>query len=186
MLSRSLSNKKGISFIEILITLLILGVISAFVVPTFLTKNAKTPRKLFCAQFSVLMQESLACAIVSNKIHQIYFDFEGRKIIVKIHEPAQIGTTEHDKFAPIPQGSYPQPIAIPESLDVKNFFINGKDEFASGNTKHTAWFYIMPNGTSQSIILNIHDDESVNQSSFAITINPFYSQVKEYDTFQQP
>lgn len=176
----------GISFIEILITLLILGIITTFVIPTFLSKNAKTPRKLFCAQFSVLMQETLAQAIVNNKVHQVFFDFDERKVIVKTHEPAQPGTTEHDKFVPIPQGSYPIPITIPESLDIKNFFINGKDDFAGASNVRTIWFYVMPNGTSQSVIINIEDVDSPYKNTFAITINPFYSQVKEYDTFQKP
>lgn len=176
----------GISFIEILITLLILGVIITFVIPTFLSKNAKTPKKLFCAQFNVLMQETLAQAIINNKVHQVFFDFDDRKIIVKSHEPAQPGTTEHDKFVPIPENSYPKVITIPDSLDIKNFFINGKDDFAAGSNVRTIWFYIMPSGTSQSVIINIEDAESTHQNRFAITINPFYSQVKEYDTFQQP
>lgn len=176
----------GISFIEILITLLILGVITTFVIPTFLSRGAKTPKKLFCAEFSVLMQETLTQSIVNNKIHQVFFDFNNHKIIVKSHEPRQVGTTEHDKFVPIPQDSFPKPIKIPDTLNIKNFFINGKDDFASGGNLDTIWFYVMPNGTSQSIILNIEDTESASQNKFAITINPFYSQVKEYDTFQQP
>lgn len=187
MLNRNFSNKLGISFIEILITLLILGVIASFVIPTFLTKNQKTPKKIFCANFTVLVQEALAGAIVSNKIHQIFFDLDEHKIITKIHQPTQHGATEHDKFVPISQDSFPKPMTIPHHLEIKNFFINGKDEFTSGNIMHTTWFYIMPDGTSQSIILNIEDTESTAQNNkFALTINPFYSQVKEYDSFQKP
>jgi len=154
-------NKMGISFIEILITLLVVGIITAFVVPTFLTKGEKTPKKIFCANFAVLIQESLQQAIMTNKVHQIFFDLDEHMVIVKIHDPAHAATSEHDKFIPVAKNSYPLPMTIPQDLEFKNFFINGKDEFTSGNTMHTAWFYIMPDGTSQSIILNIEDTQTL-------------------------
>ena len=53
---------------------------------------------------------------------------------------------------------------------------------------HDVWFYIMPDGTSQSIIINIEEQElnDVSNNLFALSINPFYSQVTEYETFQTP
>lgn len=180
-------NKMGISFIEILITLLILGLITTFVIPSFYNKQRNSPKAKFIAQFTELMQKSLTQAIITQKIHQIFFDLENKLITVKIHNPALKEQSEHNKFSPVPPHSFPQPMHISPALAIRNFFINGIDDVQGGNDRKTIWFYIMPDGTSQSIIINIEDIETTSeQNKFAITVNPFYSQVKEHDTFQKP
>jgi len=126
-------------------------------------------------------------AIITEKIHQIFFDLDEKKIMVKIHDPSQPSSNKHEKFAFIQLNSFSKPMNISPDLLFRNFYINGSDEFASGKDMHRMWFYIMPDGTSQSIIMNIEDIETTSQQNkFSIVINPFYSQVKEYDAFQKP
>ena len=53
-----------------------------------------------------------------------------------------------------------------------------------GETKETAWFYIMPDGSSQDIIINFtYGDDNKERG---IKINPFYVRVNLYDAFQYP
>jgi len=182
MLNSNQIYKPGVSFLEILVVLLALGIISSFILPTFLTRGSNAPKIAFCAEFATLMHESLESAIITNKVHQIFFDIDERKVVAKIHEPANAQTSEPDKFVPIQNA-----INIPSSLEIRNFFINDKDDFASGSHISTIFFYIMPDGTSQAIIINIEDVEATLQNNkLSITVNPFYSQLKEYDTFQKP
>ena len=178
----------GISFIEILIVLLLTSTILSFVIPSFFNKGIKSQKQTFISQFNTLVQESLMQAVINGKVYQIFFDFDQHLIIPKIHDLSLPPTNQHQQFSPLPKGAIPEPITLPAHFAVRNFFINGVDEFGSGRTMKTAWFYIMPDGTSQAIIINIEslEDTASKQYTFSLVINPFYSQVKEYDTFQKP
>lgn len=187
MLNMQQSNKMGFSFIEILIVLLIVGLITSFVIPSFFNKQLHSEKKKFVAQFNAIVQETLIQATVTNSIRQIFFDLKEHLIIVKAHNPTSTELNEHHKFKPIALESFTESIPISPHLVIRNFFINGTDDIQGGNDKDKIWFYIMPDGTSQSIIINIEDiDTTSTQNKFALTVNPFYSQVRDYDEFQKP
>ncbi len=142
-------------------------------------------KKQFIGDFTTLMQESLYQAIMTKKIYQIYFDLDNRYITAKHKDTSLNKETTHQQFTPDENISK---IIIPEQLVIRNFFIQKEDEFSTGKAMHDVWFYIMPDGTSQSIIINIEEQElnDVSNNLFALSINPFYSQVTEYETFQTP
>lgn len=183
----SVHIKVGVSLIEILILLLIVSIFATSVIPTFVNKQRDAVKKDFIANFTTLMKDSLYQAITTSKVHQIYFDFNQNQIIPKVQDLSVDAQSKHSKFKPISNNSNAS-IAIPQHITVRNFFIQNEDELSNKSKLDDAWFYIMPDGTSQSIIMNLEysDPESQDIEQFAITINPFYSQVTQHETFQKP
>lgn len=179
--------KKGVSFLEILFVLFLLSLFASFIIPTFIGKQKHAAKKQFIADFVTMMQESLYQAINTNKIHQIYFDLDNHEIISKAQDKSLEKESQHKQFLPATDAGISN-VRIPEQLVIRNFFIQNEDEFQTGNIMNDVFFYIMPDGTSQSIIINIEeqDPDAPENSVFALTINPFYSQVQEHDTFQKP
>ncbi|MCX5924300.1 MAG: hypothetical protein NTZ68_02665 [Candidatus Dependentiae bacterium] len=175
----------GVSFIEILVLLLLISMFMSFVAPRFLTNPRGKEKKEFFSNFSQLLSDTVYQAIASKKIHQVFFDFDHREIKVKIHTPSK-EQDKHKQFKPVADGIFHSSATIPEPLIIKNFFIQGVDEMGQGKVTHDAWFYIMPDGTSQTVTINIEDENEETNNQFAIIINPFYSQAKLHDTFAKP
>ncbi|HSW75503.1 MAG TPA: hypothetical protein VLG50_00515 [Candidatus Saccharimonadales bacterium] len=157
-----------------------------FVVPRFLTNPRNKEKKEFFSSFSRLVSDTTYQALTTKKIHQVFFDIEHHTIQVKIHSPSPQETDKHEQFKPVPDGTFHSSMPIPEFLVVKNFFIQGVDEVKPGKNFLNAWFYIMPDGTSQAVIINIENESETVDNQFAIVINPFYSQAKLHDTFTKP
>lgn len=153
-----------------------------------MTKQQDMAKKQFLAQFVTLVQDSLYQAITTGKIQQIYFDINNKLIIAKTQNLSLDTDNKHKKFKPLSKNDSSTQVNIPEHLFIRNFFIQDKDEFTTDRNVNDVWFYIMPDGTSQSIIINFEysDPESQDIDQFALSVNPFYSQVYQYDTFQKP
>jgi prepilin-type N-terminal cleavage/methylation domain-containing protein len=174
----------GFSFIEILVALLLLSIFASFVVPRIFGNRKGVTKKQFFSDFSHVISDTLYQAITTKKIHQVFFDFNNREISVKIYHADSSETDKHKQFKKVPPGNFHSSLIIPEQLTIQNFSINGTDAMAAGKTTNDAWFYIMPDGTSQAVIMNIQDEQEESpHDRFSIVINPFYSQVKLHDAF---
>lgn len=179
-------NMAGISFIEVLVVLLLLSLFMSFAIPKFLSSQQGRAKKLFFSEFSVLVSDAMYQAIISKKIHQIFWDLDHHEITTKVYDAASSEQDKHKKFKPIAPGVFHSKIKLPESFLIRNFYIQQKDEMEAGVTKHTLWTYIMPDGTSQQILINIQDEAEDKNNQFAIKINPFYSQVSLHHAFEKP
>ena len=177
------NTNAGISFIEVLVVLLLISLFASFVVPSFFRNPKGAVQKQFFSDFSHVIADTVHQAISSKKIHQVFFDFNKHEIKVKVHHITTDETDKHKQFKQIPFGEFESQMEIPEQLTIQNFFINGTDEIIQNSTTHDAWFYIMPDGTSQAININILDQQEEVNNKFSISINPFYSQVKLYDAY---
>ena len=182
-----MQNKQaGFSFVEIIIVLMLISVLFSFVIPTFFRRQKGVVKKQFVAEFTTLMQDALQQAIISHRIQQIYFDIEKHKILVKSHDTSIETETKHEQFS-TPPDSITSSIQLPQQFEFRNFIIQGKDEVESGRRMDNAWFYIMPDGTSQAVIMNIEEQnpDAAENNRFSITVNPFYSQVEDHEKFQK-
>ncbi len=179
-------NMVGISFIEILIVLLLLSLFMSFAIPKFLSSQQGRAKKLFFSEFSVLVSDTMYQAVISKKIHQIFWDLDHQEISVKIFDEGSSEQSRHQKFKPISAGIFHSKIKYPDSFSIRNFFIQGKDEMEAGVTKHNIWTYIMPDGTSQQVLINIQDEAEDKNNQFSIQIDPFYSQVSLKNAFEKP
>ncbi len=186
MILHKKNNKAGISFIEVLVVLLLMSLIMSFAVPRFLSSQQGRAKKQFFAEFAVLVSDTMYQAVISKKIHQIFWDLNHHEILVKIYDEHSSEQGKHKKFKAIAPGIFHSKIKFPENFLIRNFFIQGKDEMEAGVTKYTLWSYIMPDGTSQQLLINIQDENEEKNNQFAIKVNPFYSQASLHDTFEKP
>ena len=175
------NKQSGFSLLEILIVLLMISLFGAFVAPTFMTKKSVAKQK-FIAEFATLMQDTLYQAISTKSIHQVYFDFDNNVIIAKEQNSQKQDSNKHKNFS----DTFIDKVHISPQFTFHNFYIQATDEVQQGKVLHDAWFYIMPDGTSQAVIMNIEDNSQDPSKQFSITINPFYSQVQADETFQKP
>lgn len=179
-------SKPGFSIIELLVVLLLISILGSLVLPTFFSKKQGVVKKEFISNFTTLVQEALHASVTNKKIHQLFFDFDQNFIVVKEQDINSTETDPHKQFKVIKDPS--AKITIPSQLAVQNFFIQNNDEFGAGTTTHESWFYIMPDGTSQPVLINIldQDPDKAESDPFSISVNPFYSQVQSHDSFQTP
>jgi len=180
------NKKSGISFIEILVVLLLISIMTSFVIPRMFTNRAGMTKKRFFSDFSTLIADTVFQSIITKKVHQIFFDFDHHQVIVKQHNPKIDEKKKEAQFEAVPKNIFNSKIVFPEEFKVRNFFIEKNDEIKAGSKTNNAWFYIMPDGTSQPVIINIDDDSDGQEAKFSISINPFYSQATLHDTFQKP
>jgi len=179
------NNQQGISFIEILVALLLISILLSMTTNIFFARRPRQAQKDFYAQFLVLVDYATSSAVMQKKVYKVDFDLEHKNIGLAQFDPASQATNKHERFTPIAHTSDTM-INIPPFTTLKNFFINGVDELhRSVKTEHV-WFYIMPDGSSQSIIMNFENEQESSNNQYAFCINPFYSRVTLHEAFQKP
>lgn len=185
MQTRNYKTSAGISFIEILVVLLLMSLAMSFVIPRFLSSQHGRAKKQFFSEFSALVSGCLYQAVTTKKIHQIFWDIDHHEVLAKTFDEKSEEKNKHNQFK-LAIDSPKNKIKIPEQFVIHNFFIQDDDRIKAGETMHTAWTYIMPDGTSQQLIVNMQDEEEQSSNRFSIKINPFYSQVSLHDAFEKP
>lgn len=175
------SCSPGMSFLEVMIMLMIIGIMGAVVAPNLSYFSRKKESTEFRINFEELIYKVRQQALLSGKVHQLFFNFKEFTITPKIYETSMVDESKHEKF--IFAGI--APMRLDEKFELQNFYIQGKDEMRSGTTRDTAWFYIMPDGSSQDVIINFMY-EAEEERQLGIKVNPFYARVFIYDTYQIP
>lgn len=179
------NNQIGISFIEILIVLFLASLMLSFAMPRFLATQKGRLKKEFYKEFCMLVSDTMYQAVISKKVHQIFWDLGKHEISVKIYDADSEEKSKHAKFKPVTNGMFREKIELPESFVIHNFFIKDEDQVQSNKNLTTVFSYIMPDGTSQQVLVNIEDEHEETNNRFAIKINPFCSQVSLHDDFEK-
>lgn len=176
--------RDGFSLIELVVVLLILGVVAVVLVPNFMGPGENQARE-FSVRLNELTQVAWQNALLSHNVQRVMFDFNKRvvsagELTKKSDRPSQ------DVFTPIKIVHVRTRLEIPEKIVFKNFFIDGKDELA-GEKKRDAWFFIMPDGTAQSVVMNfVRRSDNEADEQVGLVLNPLNAQFSLYATFQHP
>jgi prepilin-type N-terminal cleavage/methylation domain-containing protein len=186
------NTKPGFGLIEVLIAVSILGMIGSVAVPNYLRQQAGYERKAFVISLNAVMSEVFQQALISEKVERIKFDFKQRSITVE-QESDSFDDDGNKEFKPVLLYYVDTKYRWPETFDIKQFFVKQKDEVAArgvhGDTDFI-WFYVMPSGMAQEVIINIIDTkyESVDQDGkeMSLVLNPFTLQFRAYHDFQIP
>jgi hypothetical protein len=102
--------------------------------------------------------------------------------------------TKDDKgepiFEPVKGLSISRSLAIPKQLEFQQFFIEGFDEMArsSGRMTGQMWFFIVPDGLAQDVIINMIDTQDRVQgkpATIGLVLNPFSAHFEVHDSFQK-
>lgn len=180
-------NQPGFTLIELLIAIVIIGIMSAAVIPLMQRMQTGYERKRFIARLNVLTQVAWQQAIITGTVHRILFNLPERRATVERDITKSPLATKLD-FEPITiEGAS---MHWPASIEIRQFIIAGFDEMKrrAGQRTQTVWFYLIPDGMAQAITINgVDEDEEVENKprQFGLVLNPFRAQFKVYDAYQQ-
>lgn len=174
-------HASGFSILEVMIMLALIGIMGAVVAPNLSRFFKKQERDEFVSRFEELVHRTRQQALLTGKVHQLFFDMRNKKIISKVYDESLQDQDRHDRFSE----SDVRSMNIDSGFALQNFYLQGKDEVSAGATLNEVWFYIMSDGSSQDVVINFTYGEEAERK-LGIKINPFYARVFVYDAFQIP
>jgi prepilin-type N-terminal cleavage/methylation domain-containing protein len=184
------TSKGGFTLIELLVVLFIIGLIGSVVIPNLQIRAPDYERKAFVAQFESLVRGVWQLALQTQELHRVHFDLKTRSIWVeRVIRAEEKSTKENYERVTIPY--IPDPFKLPETIELRQFFIQGSDMLNQPGIRiETIWFYIVPDGLVQEVIVNALDTKDVDAQGkakqFSLVINPFTAQISEHDGFSKP
>lgn len=183
------NNNCGFTLIELIIVIAIIAIVAAVALPNLTGGNPMYERKKIIAQLNSITSYAAQHAAMTNQIHKIAFDFDNAQVSM------EQATDEHDAqgaviYRPVTQAYIATSMEWPKHLSIKQFIIEGFDEMSrSGKKTSETWFYIVPHGMAQSVIINLLDEHDKHGKgklqTVGLVLNPFNAQFSEYDTFQK-
>lgn len=183
-------SKHGFTLIELMITIAIVAILSAVVIPNMTRSRIGYERKSFIAELNALLKYAQSHAIITYTNQQIVLDLKNH--IMELREQTDKKDPKGEiLYKKVPGAYVNTTVKIPENIDVKNFIIEGFDEMGRSVTKKTGevWFFIVPEGMAQEVTMNFVDrnDRLYNDKPrpIGLVLNPFTAQFKEYDSFQK-
>ncbi|HVW99328.1 MAG TPA: prepilin-type N-terminal cleavage/methylation domain-containing protein [Candidatus Babeliaceae bacterium] len=174
---------KGFTLLEIVIAILLIGIMSALIVPR-ITRRGTKPEDELVTNLSALTQVAATNALMTGKLHRILFDF--KRSLLELQQEREEKGAQEKKFDPVKIDYLKTAINWPDVLELRNFYINGKDEMTQGAGISTpqVWFFISPDGLAQDAVINIENRQTHAQRG--LVINPFTAQFTVHDEFQKP
>ena len=182
------SNKTGFTFLEVMVVMGLIALLATIGMPLLFSRKPRYERELFFRRLNALTQLGWQNALITHKIHKISFDFASRTVRLLQESPSN--HADNKKYVPLKRAHIHTTISWPKQLDVKQFFVEGSDEFASHAGRSTAevWFFIVPEGLAQQVTINMldtKDKKSGKPRQVGLVLNPFSAQFVVYDTWQK-
>lgn len=167
----------------------LIGIIATIAIPNFRKFMPHYKRKEFFDHFDALTRLAWQQALVTQKAHRVFFDFEKR--ILRIEQAKQNAANTKPEFEPAQIPYVSSSYQWAENIVIKQFYIYAEDMLARQGIKtEHIWFYIAPDGLAQPVIINLIDtsekDNKGEPYMAALILNPFNAHINYYETFQKP
>ena len=183
-------NRPGFTLIEIMVAILIVGLMAAIIAPNLGRKNPEYERRQFLGRLNALVRLAAQQASVTGKLHRLHFDLEHHKVMVEVKTEGKDSKGE-SAFKQMKAPYLHSVLTWPAYYKIQNFVIEKHDELKneeSTNTNKKVWFFIMPDGLAQDVIINFIDKNPAYRNKtkqIGLVMNPFSAQFKIYDSFQK-
>lgn len=180
----------GFTIIELMIVIALIGVMAIIVVPVFRSDNTSQARQEMAGKLNMLVSTAQYNAIASGNITRVVFDL--KKAQISLEELAkQKDSLGQDKYDLLKIDYNDTSLAWDQNLQIKEFYINNQNALSSDEgSSAKVWFYIVPDGNAQNVMINFtdtHENEKLNEIiEYSLVLNPFTVQFKLYDMFQRP
>ncbi len=184
----------GFGLLELVIAMAILGILAAMVGPAFLKQSPSQERKVFVASCNAIVAEAWARALFNRRIQKIIINPAKHEIRFEqfVHEPTKADATQ-EPTEPIKSDTFGFAYVYPAHMDIHNVFVEGVDELTrhgSDRVVQGVWFFIIPDGNAQEVIINYTDTKdtrfSVDGKNGGLKLNPFTVIFDEYDAYVYP
>ncbi len=186
------ATRQGVSLLELVVVLAIIGLIVATTVPNFTKRRPSYLEKAFVTELNASMAQAWQQGLVTQKIQKIVFDAHNKKVFLE-QEVSSTADSDEMTFQKVALPYVSTSVSIPETLEIRQFFVQGVDEFAGGasqRTTETVWFFVMPGGMAQEVVINMYARQDgvvgSDDKEISLVLNPFTAQFKTYDVFQSP
>lgn len=178
-------KNSGFSLLEILVVMFLIGLMTTFGIKMLQSVRPRYKQEQFVDHMRTLLSIAWQRALSTGKLHRVYFELEKRVMMVEmqtneVHE-------EKELFAPVTRAYDETQFSWPKTITFKEFFIQGTDRLHKSGSRTTAiWFYVVPDGMVQEVIMNIEEMVGESRVPLSLVVNPFNAQLTTYDTFQKP
>lgn len=179
----------GFSLLELLVVMFLIGLMTTFIIPTLQNLRPAHKQDQFVNNCRTVLAIAWQKALATGKLHRVYFDLAKRimRAEVQTSEP----DAKEETFGTVQRAYDEAEFTWPSVITIKEFFIEGTERLHSaGSQAEAVWFYVVPDGMVQEVVMNIEDMSSTDERGqgvpLGIVINPFTVQLRTYDAFQQP
>ncbi len=184
-------TKAGFTLLELVVVIFVLGLLLRITVPMFVNRIPGYKRNEFITQVSSLIKLAWQNALITQRMHRVWFDLEKKIMRVEIVKPKKKGN-DKEEFEPISVSYLKSEYHWPETFFIKQLYVDGTNILNQPGVKtETAWVYVLPEGLMQPTIINVVDtaesDEHNNEGKqIGLVVNPFTAQLSVYETFAKP
>lgn len=187
-MNKSMHCRAGQTLLELLIAFTIFAFIASVVINQFSAMQIGQDRRQFINKLNTLVQFAWQQAVLTKKVHRLFFDVQNKKASVEVERESP--DAKKVNFVSIKDAYIATHMNIPAAIEIKQFIIEGVDEMRrfAGRKTETLWFYIIPDGMTQAVIINFFDKEQLvdgKPKQTGLVLNPFTAQFKVYDAFQK-
>ncbi len=180
----------GFSLLELVLAMAIVAMLVVVALPNVMKLLPKYEQKAFITNVNSYLAEAWQQGLATQKIQKIVFDLANRQVYLEQETDELDPVTQEPIFKPVLMSYAPKRVDWSESFEVRQFFVQGVDELSAHSTKNAVWFFLLPGGMAQEVIINILDTKNPpagqDGRTFSLVLNPYTVQFKAYVDFQNP
>lgn len=183
--------RAGFTLIELIIAILLIGMMAMIVIPNLGGGDTLVQsRQKFVAELNQFVVGARYAALVSSKLQRVVFDLRSYQLLVETSTDAKDSQGQL-QFEASKSNYVGKNFNWDKSrFAISSLYINGKDVLTIEGGADKAWFYFMPDGLAQNVVINFNDlaeqDQLGVMSENSLVLNPFAGQFEFYETFQRP
>tara|TARA_Y100000590_G_scaffold433207_1_gene550010 strand:- start:2845 stop:3471 length:627 start_codon:yes stop_codon:yes gene_type:complete len=193
----------GFTLIELMVVMLMLGLISAFALPSissFFRVSLNTVTRKFAGQ----VKDTFNSAVLTGRVHRIVYDLEEKKYWVEVGPKGHLMETEHSKEVDESLGKdrykddeeekkttfelastiTREKVSLPEGVEFKDII---SEQSVEPITEGVTFTHIFPNGLTEKTIIHLQDQDQHETSLVISTVigktRVFEYYIKEEEVF---